>query len=390
MSSALSDLLVLDLSRVLAGPYCAQLLGDLGAHVIKIEQPGVGDPTRQWGPPWVGEQSAYFLSANRNKRSLTLNLKSEPGLAILRRLMATADVLIENFLPGVMDGLGAGYAAARRINPRLIYCSITGYGQTGPARDEPGYDFIIQAQGGLMAITGPAQGEPYKAGVAITDVLCGLFAAQAILAALHHRERSGEGQHIDVALLDAQVAALVNVAHNYFATGEPPRRYGNAHANIVPYQTFATRDGHLALAVGTDAQFRRLCEAMGREDLRDDPRFATNPQRVAHRNALISLLAETFAQRTTGEWLDILKPSGVPVGPINDVPTILNDPHVLARGMVQTIAGVTLLGPVAKLGATPATIRAAPPALGEHTDEVLRDLGFDAQHIATLRAEGVV
>lgn len=387
---ALDGIRVLDLSRVLAGPYCAQLLGDYGADVIKVEQPGIGDPTRQWGPPWVGEQSAYFLSANRNKRSLTLNLKSEPGLAILRQLIATADVLIENFLPGVMDGLGVGYAAARRINPRLIYCSITGYGQTGPARDEPGYDFIIQAQGGLMAITGPEHGEPYKVGVAITDVLCGLFAAQAILAALHHRERSGEGQHIDVALLDAQVAALVNVAHNYFATGAPPRRYGNAHANIVPYQTFATRDGHLALAVGTDAQFRRLCEAMGREDLRDDPRFATNPQRIAHRDALIPLLAETLAQRTTGEWLDILKPSGVPVSPINDVPTILNDPHVLARGMVQTIAGVTLLGPVAKLGATPATIRAAPPALGEHTDEILRDLGFDAQHIAALRAEGVV
>lgn len=387
---ALDGIRVLDLSRVLAGPYCAQLLGDYGADVIKVEQPGIGDPTRQWGPPWVGEQSAYFLSANRNKRSLTLNLKSEPGLAILRQLIATADVLIENFLPGVMDGLGVGYAAARRINPRLIYCSITGYGQTGPARDEPGYDFIIQAQGGLMAITGPEHGEPYKVGVAITDVLCGLFAAQAILAALHHRERSGEGQHIDVALLDAQVAALVNVAHNYFATGAPPRRYGNAHANIVPYQTFATRDGHLALAVGTDAQFRRLCEAMGREDLRDDPRFATNPQRIAHRDALIPLLAKTLAQRTTGEWLDILKPSGVPVSPINDVPTILNDPHVLARGMVQTIAGVTLLGPVAKLGATPATIRAAPPALGEHTDEILRDLGFDAQHIAALRAEGVV
>lgn len=387
---ALDGIRVLDLSRVLAGPYCAQLLGDYGADVIKVEQPGIGDPTRQWGPPWVGEQSAYFLSANRNKRSLTLNLKSEPGLAILRQLIATADVLIENFLPGVMDGLGVGYAAARRINPRLIYCSITGYGQTGPARDEPGYDFIIQAQGGLMAITGPEHGEPYKVGVAITDVLCGLFAAQAILAALHHRERSGEGQHIDVALLDAQVAALVNVAHNYFATGAPPRRYGNAHANIVPYQTFATRDSHLALAVGTDAQFRRLCEAMGREDLRDDPRFATNPQRIAHRDALIPLLAKTLAQRTTGEWLDILKPSGVPVSPINDVPTILNDPHVLARGMVQTIAGVTLLGPVAKLGATPATIRAAPPALGEHTDEILRDLGFDAQHIAALRAEGVV
>lgn len=387
---ALNDIRVLDLSRVLAGPYCAQLLGDFGANVIKVEQPVVGDSTRQWGPPWVGEQSAYFLCANRNKRSLTLDLKSDEGVAILCKLIAQADVLIENFLPGVMDGWGLGYEALRQTSPRLICCSITGYGQTGPYREQAGYDFMIQAQGGLMSITGPADGEPVKVGVAITDVLTGLFAANAILAALHHRERSGEGQRIDVALLDAQVAALINVAHNYFATGEAPRRYGNAHANIVPYQSFATSDGHVALAVGTDAQFRRLCEVIGRDDVRDDPRFSTNPQRVAHRDVLIPLLAEEFRKRTTRQWLDAIQPANIPVSAIYDVPAILNDPHVLARGMVQQIEGMTLLGPVAKLGATPSTIRAAPPRLGEHTDDILRELGYTAEAISELRSRRVV
>jgi crotonobetainyl-CoA:carnitine CoA-transferase CaiB-like acyl-CoA transferase len=274
--TSLNDLTVLDFSRVLAGPYCAQLLGDYGASVIKVEQPGAGDGTRQWGPPWIGEQSAYFLSANRNKRSLTLNLKSTAGIEVAKNLIVQADVLIENFLPGTMDKLGLGYEAAKTINPRLIYCAITGYGQTGPYKDDAGYDFMIQAQGGLMAITGPAEGEPYKAGVALTDVITGLFAANAILTALHHRERSGEGQFIDVALFDAQVASLVNVAHNALA-GAPSQRYGNAHANIVPYQAFATRDGHIALAVGTDSQFRKLCDLLQRDDLKRDSRFNTNP-----------------------------------------------------------------------------------------------------------------
>jgi formyl-CoA transferase len=386
---ALHNIRVLDFSRVLAGPYCAQLLGDYGASVIKIEQPGVGDGTRQWGPPWVGEQSAYFLSANRNKRSLTLNLKSTEGIEIAKVLIAQADVLIENFLPGTMDKLGLGYDVAKAINPRLIYCAITGYGQTGPYKDDAGYDFMIQAQGGLMAITGPADGEPFKAGVALTDVITGLFAANAILAALHHRERSGEGQFIDVALFDAQVASLVNVAHNALA-GEPARRYGNAHANIVPYQSFATNDGHIALAVGTDAQFQRLCDVMGRDDLKRDARFATNPLRVQHRDAMIPLLESEFAQRTTQQWLALIKPAGIPISAINDVPAVLRDPQVQAREMVQAIEGVKLLGPVAKLSATPARIQSVPPLLGQHTDEILRELGYSPHDVDVLHNQGVV
>jgi crotonobetainyl-CoA:carnitine CoA-transferase CaiB-like acyl-CoA transferase len=387
---ALDGIRVLDFSRVLAGPYCAQLLGDYGAEVIKIEQPGLGDGTRQWGPPWVGEQSAYFLSANRNKRSLSLDLKSAEGSAIAHKLIECSDVLIENFLPGALDKMGLGFEAAHRLNPRLIYCSITGYGQSGPRRDEPGYDAMIQAQSGWMSITGPADGDPHKAGVALADVIAGLFAANAILAALRHRERSGLGQHIDVALFDAALAALVNVAHNALATGVAPARYGNAHPSIVPYQSFATCDGGIMLAVGTDGQFVRLCDVIGRADLRADPRFATNPLRVQHRNDLVPMLSEAFAQRTTQDWLDAIKPAGIPVSPINDVLTALNDPHMQDREMVQRIEAVDVLGPVAKLSATPATIRAAPPGLGEHTDEILRELGCTPEQIAVWRRDGVI
>lgn len=387
--SSLNNLRVLDFSRVLAGPYCAQLLGDYGASVIKVEQPGAGDGTRQWGPPWVGEQSAYFLSANRNKRSLTLNLKSTEGVAIAKKLIAKADVLIENFLPGTMDNLGLGYEVASAINKRLIYCAITGYGQTGPSKDDAGYDFMIQAQGGLMAITGPADGEPFKAGVALTDVITGLHAANAILAALHHREHSGDGQFIDVALFDAQVASLVNVAHNALA-GAPAQRYGNAHASIVPYQSFATSDGFIALAVGNDAQYRRLCDLIQREDLSRDARYATNPLRVQHRDGLIPELALVFAQRTTDAWIALIKPAGIPISAINDVPAVLRDPQVQARKMVQEIDGVKLLGPVPKLSATPARIQSAPPLLGQHTGEILRELGYSPHDIAAMRKSNVI
>lgn len=395
MNHALSDIRIIDLSRVLAGPYCTQLLADYGADVIKIEQPGRGDGTRQWGPPWLGGESAYFLSVNRNKRSLTLNLKTAAAHTILQRLLADADVLIENFKPGTLARLGLDPDTLQALNPRLIVCSISGYGQTGPYRDRPGYDFMIQAQGGVMSITGPAAGEPHKVGVAIVDITAGLFAANAILTALHHRKKTGEGQHIDVALLDTQVAWLANVAHNYFATGQPPGRYGNAHPNIVPYETFPTADGTIALAVGTDAQYQRLCAVAHCPELWEDARFQTNPGRVAHRDELVPRLQAVFRTKPTAEWMQILVAANIPAGPVNDIATTLTDPHVRARGMVQQIdhptAGpIDLLGPVAKLSATPADIRSAPPLLGADTAAILTGLGYDQDAIDALRSEGAI
>ncbi|HHH41027.1 MAG TPA: CoA transferase [Chloroflexi bacterium] len=395
-TAALAGIRVLDLSRVLAGPFCTMLLADYGAEVIKVEAPGRGDDTRHWGPPWAGGESAYFLAVNRNKRSLTLNLKHEEGRRILRELVARSDVLIENFKVGTTRRLGLDYESLRPLNPGLIYCSITGYGQTGPYRDRPGYDFVIQAEGGIMSITGPAEGEPHKVGVAIVDITAGLFAATAILAALHHRERTGEGQYIDVALLDAQVAWLANVAQNYLVSGETPRRYGNAHPNIVPYEVFPTADGYIAVGIGNDRQYRRFCQVAGRMDLWEDERFQTNPGRVEHREELVPRLQALFRTRPTAAWLELLHEAKIPAGPINDVAQVLNDPHVLARGMVQTVdhptAGtIRLVGPVAKLSATPAAIRRPPPLLGQHTEEILTGLlGYDEKAVAHLRAEGVI
>lgn len=390
--ACLEGIRILDLSRVLAGPFCTQLLGDLGAEVIKIEQPGKGDDTRQWGPPWFHGESAYYLSCNRNKKSVTVNLQTEAGRDLIRQMASHSDVLVENFKVGAMEKWGLGYAALRELNPRLIYCAITGYGQIGPLASRPGYDFIIQAQGGIMSLTGEAEGEPSKVGVAIADIVTGLYAHSAILAALFHRQHTGEGQFIDIALLDAQVSWLANVAMNYLISGEPPKRYGNAHPNVVPYQIFATTEGHLALGVGNDAQFQRLSEQLGLPELAHDPRFHTNAGRVQNREILIAQLQKIFLQRTAAEWVEQLTAAGIPAGPINNVAEILADPQIAAREMVVEIVHVSgaplkLLGPVPKFSATPARVQSPPPLLGQHTEQVLRELlQMNEEQILQLRA----
>lgn len=355
------------------------VLADYGAEIIKIERPGGGDGTRQWGPPWVGTESAYFLSVNRNKKSVTLDLKQPAGQELARRLASRSDVLIENFKPGTAERLGLGYPQLSSDNPALVYCSISGYGQTGPYRDRPGYDFMIQAQGGIMSVTGPSDGEPHKVGVAIVDISAGLFAATAILAALHSRKQTGLGQQVDVSLLDSQVAWLANVAQNYLTTGEPPVRHGNAHPNIVPYETFPTADSQIALAIGSDDQYQRFCQTVGRPDLWEDERFRTNHGRVTHRRELVVKLGQLFAQRSTAQWLDLLLATAIPASAINDIPTVLADPQVRAREMVQsadhaTQGEIELLGPVAKFSRTPATVRTAPPTLGADTRSVLSEI----------------
>jgi crotonobetainyl-CoA:carnitine CoA-transferase CaiB-like acyl-CoA transferase len=378
---ALTGLKVLDLSRVLAGPYCTMLLGDHGAEIIKVEQPDGGDGTREWGPPWVEGESAYFFSANRNKASITVDLKTYEGRRIIHRLAARADVVVENFKPGTTARLGIDYETLSAANPGLVYCSITGYGQTGPYRDRPGYDFALQAESGLMSITGPPDGEPYKLGVAIVDLLAGLFATQAILAACYERQRSGKGQYIDVALFDSAAAALINVAQNHLATGEPALRYGNAHPNIVPYETVSTADGTMALAVGNDAQFTRMCDLLGVAGMAQDPLYANNAARVSNRAGLMETLRAQFRLRTTEQWTDLLLAAGIPAAPVNSVADALSDPQLLSRAMVQSVphptAGtIRLLGPVAKLSRTPAVIRSAPPLLGADTNRILAESGM--------------
>ncbi len=397
--SSLSGVRVLDFTRVLAGPFCTMMLADLGADVIKIEDPGRGDETRQWGPPWVGDGpdalSAYYLSVNRNKRSLTLNLKSAEGQQIARRLATESAVAVENFKPGQMARFGLGYMDLSALNPALVYCSLTGYGQDGPYADRPGYDFVIQGMSGLMSITGPIDGEPYKVGVALSDVIAGLNAATSILAALRHAERTGQGQQLDVALFDTTLAAMVNVAENYLVSGQPSKRYGNAHASIVPYQSFRAADKAFSVAVGNDRQFAQLCALIGRDDLSADPRYATNPARVTNRETLIPLLQEAFEAHSAAEWVEGLLALGIPSGPIDDVATALESNHAQARGLTPSITlpnGETtrLVGPPVGFSGTPPTVRSAPPTLGQHTDEVLRALGLDAATIADYHQRGVV
>lgn len=393
--TALGGLRVLDFSRVLAGPYCTMMLADLGAEVIKIESLQ-GDDTRQWGPPWFDQESAYYLSVNRNKRSLAVDLRKPEGHALICQLAQKADVVVENFKVGDMKIFGLDYETLSRSNPGLIYCSITGYGQTGPRSSLAGYDFIIQAEGGIMSVTGAESGAPQKVGVAIVDVTAGMYASHAILAALYHRDRAGIGQYIDVALFDAQLGWLVNVAQNHLVTGKPPARYGNAHANIVPYEVFETLDGYLALGVGNDKQYRLLCQIAEREDLWLDPRFQTNPGRVTNRQDLLPLWRETFMRYSSGHWLAKLNAAGIPAGPINDIPTALADPQVEARGMVREVARpggqtVRMIGPVAHLSDTPANIYLAPPHLGEHSEEILRhELDFSIDEVDILRQKRVI
>ena len=394
-AGALAGLRVLDLSRVLAGPYCSMVLSDYGAEVIKIERPGSGDDTRHWGPPWIEGESAYFLSVNRNKKSVTLDLKQPAGRDIARRLAGQSDVVIENFKPGTAERLGLGYSELAADNPGLVYCSISGYGQTGPYRDRPGYDFMIQAHGGLMSITGASDGGPHKVGVAIVDISAGLFAATAILAALNERQESKVGQQIDVSLLDSQLGWLANVAQNYLVTGEAPSRHGNAHPNIVPYETFPTADGELALAIGNDSQYERFCQAVERPELWTDERFRSNDGRVRHRQLLVPELQLLFAKRSTAYWLQLLMAADIPASAINDIPTALADPQVQAREMVQsarheTLGEIELIGPVAKFSRTPAAVRAAPPVLGADTRSVLGErLGLTATELGNLERQGV-
>jgi formyl-CoA transferase len=394
---------VVDLSRALAGPYCTMMLGDLGADVIKVERPDHGDESRGWGPPFVGEpygpypgESAYFIAANRNKRSVTVNLKSPAGQEVVRRLAGVSDLLVENFRTGALDRMGLGYDDLRAVNRRLVHCSISGYGRTGPYAERPGYDFIIQAEGGLMGITGPEEGPPYRVGVPIIDITAGMFAASASLAALHVRDRTGEGQLVDVSLLDASAALLTNVASNYLVGGESPRRLGNAHPNIAPYEAFRARDRWFALAAANQRQWAILCGAIGRPDLENDPRFASNEARVANRPALLEALGEIFVERDVEEWLAELRESGLPCGPINTVTDVFAHPQAEARGMElaaehPTAGLVQTTGFPYELSKTPAEVRRAPPLLGEHTGEVLTDLlGYSATDVADLRERGVV
>jgi formyl-CoA transferase len=397
MAQALEDIKVLDLSRVLAMPYCSMMLGDLGAQIIRVERPGIGDETRHWGPPWAGDQSAYYLCTNRNKKSITVDLKKKEGQEIILRLARRSDIFLENFLPGSLAEMGLGYEQIRAVNPAIIYASVTGYGQDGPYRDLPGFDFIIQAQGGLMSIIGENDGPPMKVGVAIVDITAGVFACSAILAALHHRERTGIGQQIDIALLDSQVAWLANQASNYLISGKVPRRMGNAHPNIVPYEAFEAKDGiYIALGVGNDNQWQKFCKLAKLENLTHDPRYATNPKRVENRKELVSFLREIFRQKTSAEWLQILAEAEVPCGPINTIDRVFADPQVLARGMlVEMEHPVTgkyrVVGSPMKLSETPVRYQTPPPRLGEYTEEILRDiLGYESAQISRLKKENVI
>jgi crotonobetainyl-CoA:carnitine CoA-transferase CaiB-like acyl-CoA transferase len=404
---ALSHIRVLDLTRVLAGPWCAQTLADFGADVIKVERPEVGDDTRHWGPPYLKtpdgadtHEAAYYLAANRNKRSVTVDIATPEGQRIIRELAAQSDVVLENYKVGQLKKYGLDYASLKEAKPDIVYCSVTGFGQTGPYAQRAGYDFIVQGIGGFMSITGERDGlpggGPQKAGVAIADLMTGMYSTIAVLTALTHRDRTGEGQYIDMALLDVQVAMLANMNSNFLASGQSPVRWGNAHPNIVPYQTFQTSDGWIIVAVGNDGQFRKFVEAGGRPELADDERFATNPERVRNRDMLVAILAEMVRTLGKQQWISALEAAGVPCGPINDLAEVFENEQVVARGMRVDLphpsgGTVKLVRNPINMSGTPPRALAHPPTLGEHTDSVLRKvLGYDDERIAQLRGQSVI
>ncbi|WP_225782004.1 CaiB/BaiF CoA-transferase family protein [Xenophilus sp. Marseille-Q4582] len=407
--AALDGIQVLDLSRVLAGPWCTQILADLGADVVKIERPGTGDDTRTWGPPFLKDaqgrdtaQSTYFTACNRNKRSVTIDMATPGGQALLQKMAAQADVVVENFKTGGLKQYGLDHETLRAKNPRLIYCSVTGFGHDGPYAERAGYDLMIQAMTGMMSITGRPDGEPgggpLRVGVALTDLFTGCYASTAILAALRVREQTGQGQHIDMALLDVGMAILANQASAFLNTGQAPQRQGNTHPSLAPYQDFPTQDGAMLLAIGNNGQFARFCEAAGRPEWAQDERFASNTLRVKHRDALIPAMEAVTRTRTTAEWIALLEDKAVPCGPINDIGQAFGDAQVKARGLAVTlpreagdgIAAITGVASPLRLQATPPVLRRAPPALGQHTDEVLAELGLSAHEIAALRGDGVL
>ncbi len=400
----LVGLKVLDLTRILAGPTCTQLLGDLGCDVIKIERPGEGDDTRKWGPPFLkradgspSDTAAYYLSSNRNKRSVTINITNPDGQALVRRLVGQCDIMVENFKVGGLAKYGLDYFGLKEVKPDIVYCSVTGFGQTGPYAPRAGYDYLAQGLGGIMSLTGEIEGSPMKVGVGIADVMCGMYAAVAILAAILHRDKTGKGQYIDLALLDTQVAWLVNEGLNYLTSGEVPPRRGAEHPNIVPYSTLPSADGHFILAVGNDAQFGRFCEFAGAPELAKDPRFRTNKDRVTNRTEIYALLPEVTKRKTSREWLDGLAGLGVPAGAVNDLVGVFEDPQVKARAMRVALpypdsqrGEIDLIGNPIKMSETPVSYRRAPPTMGQHTDEVLEEFGLSTEELAKLRDGGVI
>ncbi|MFE4349318.1 CaiB/BaiF CoA transferase family protein [Peribacillus butanolivorans] len=395
MNGALDGVRIIDVSRVLAGPFCSMILGDLGADVIKIEHHESGDETRGWGPPFAQGESAYYLCANRNKQSMTLNLKSEKGKEIFRKLVSSGDIVVQNFKTGTLEKMGIGYEELKEFNPQLIMASITGFGLTGPYKDLPGYDYIIQAMSGLMSITGETDGSPMKVGVAIADILTGLYTCIGILSALYHREKTGEGQEIDISLMDCQVSSLVNVASNYLFNGITPERMGNQHPNIVPYQTFHASDGELVVAVGNDEQFRRFTYVLERPDLAEQVQFKRNENRLLNKEELIPIVEDLLKRKTKKEWKMLLDDAGIPNGPINTIAEMLEDPQIKARDMLvnmehPTVENLRVTGSPLKLSKTPVTMRKHPPLYGEHTDSILAGIGYKPDEIIKFKQNKII